>query len=140
MFMRVKPKKRNLRTGLYAKLAPRYVGPFEILARIGPIADQLVLPPYIRIHDGFNISLLKKYIVDQSHIINWDNVQVELEAYFHTEPMCFLDRREIQLQKQIIVQVKVQWKHYSEDEATWEREEIMRQNFPILFQDFNNIE
>ena len=72
--MRVKPKKRKLRSGLYAKLAPRYVGPFEILARIRPIAYQLALPPYISIHDVFHISLLKKYIVDKSHIINWDNV------------------------------------------------------------------
>ena len=54
--------------------------------------------------------------------------------------MCILDKREIKLQKHTIVQVKVQWKHYSIEEATWEREEIMRQNFPILFQDFNNIE
>ena len=52
--------------------------------------------------------------------------------------MCILDRREIQLRKQVIVQVKEQWKHYSEEEATWEREEIMRQNFPTLFQNFND--
>ena len=52
--------------------------------------------------------------------------------------MCILDKREIRVQKHIIVQVKVQWKHYLEEEATWEREEIMRQNFPALFQNYNN--
>ena len=52
--------------------------------------------------------------------------------------MCTLDRREIQLWKHIIVQVKVQWKHYSEEEATWEKEETMRHNFPTLFQNFND--
>ena len=74
VFLRVKPKKSKLRIGLYAKLAPRYVGPFENFARIGPVAYQLALPPYIRIHDVFHIYLLKKYVVDQSHIINRDSV------------------------------------------------------------------
>ena len=65
---------------------------------------------------------------------------MEPEGDFHTEPMCILNKREIQLRKQTIVQVKVQRKHYSPKEATWEREEIMRQNFLALFQDFNNID
>ena len=63
---------------------------------------------------------------------------MELEVDFHIKPMCILYKREIQLQKQIIIQVKVQWKHYSEEEATWGREEIMRENFPALFQNYNN--
>ena len=50
------------------------MGPFEILSRIGHVAYQLTLPPYLRIRNVFYISLLKKYVVDQSHIINWDNV------------------------------------------------------------------
>ena len=83
---------------------------------------QLALPPYLRINDVLHISQLKKYVVDQSHIINQDNVQEEPEGDFNTEPICILDRRVIQLRKQVIVQVKVQWKHYSEEEFTWERE------------------
>ena len=114
------------------------MGHFEILARIGPVAYQLALPPYIRIHDVFHIPLLKKYVVDQYHIINWHNVQVGPEGNFHTNPMCIPDKRKNYLQKHTSVQVKVQWKHYSEEEDTWEREEIMRQNFLSLFQDFNN--
>ena len=59
MFLRVKQKKSKLRSRLYAKLAPRYVGPFEMLARIGCVAYQLALPPYLIILDVFHISLLK---------------------------------------------------------------------------------
>ena len=50
------------------------MGPFEILAIIGHVAYQLALPPYLRIQDVFDISLLKKYVANQYHIINWDNV------------------------------------------------------------------
>ena len=64
---------------------------------------------------------------------------MEPEGCFHTKPMCILDRREIQPRKKIIVQV-VQWKKYSEEEATREREDIMRQNFHALFQNFNDID
>ena len=74
VFLRVQPKKNKLRTWIYTKHAPRYVGPFENLARIGHVAYQLALLPNIIIHDVFHISLLKKYVVDQSHTINWDNV------------------------------------------------------------------
>ena len=63
---------------------------------------------------------------------------MEPEGDFHTEPMCIIDKTEIQLQKHTIVQAKVQWKHYLAEETTWKIEEIMRQNFPALFQDFNN--
>ena len=65
---------------------------------------------------------------------------MEREGDFHTEPMCILDRRQIHLRKHIIVQVKVQWKHYSEEEATWEREEIMRHKFHVLFQNYSDID
>ena len=65
---------------------------------------------------------------------------MEPKGNFHIELTCILDIREIQIRKQVIVQVKVQWKHYSKEEATWEREEIMRQNFLALFPNFNNTE
>ena len=55
VFLRVKPKKSTLRAGLFGKLDPRYVGPFEILARIGLVAYQLALPPYIRVHDVIHV-------------------------------------------------------------------------------------
>ena len=61
----------------------------------------------MRIHDVFHIYLLKKYVFDQSHVVKWDNVQVEPEGDFHTEPMHILDKREIHLRKHTIVQVKV---------------------------------
>jgi hypothetical protein len=73
------------------KMAPRFCGLFEILARIGPVAYQLALPANLRIHNVFHVSLLKKYIHDLTHMINWNLVWVEPEGEFQVEPQCILD-------------------------------------------------
>jgi hypothetical protein len=81
----------------------------------------------------FHVSLLKKYVHDPNHVIDWTVIQVEPEGEFHPEPQCILDRRETMLQNRAIVQVKVQWKHFGVDEATWELEDAMRLAYPFFF-------
>lgn len=77
VFLQVKPFKSSIRYGKGSKLAPRYVGPFEILERMGPIAYCLALPPSLsRIHNVFHVSFLKKYKLDSSHVLRWDALQV----------------------------------------------------------------
>jgi hypothetical protein len=113
VYLRVKEKKSSLKLGRCTKLAPRFCGPFEVLARIGPVAYQLALPTNLKVHNVFHISLLKKYVHDPTHI---------------------LDKKETMLWNRVIVQVKVQWKHFSPEEATWELEDVMRKTYPTLFQ------
>ena len=79
MFVKVKPRKSSFKLGTCAKLAPRYCVSFEILTRV---AYQLALPPNIRIHNAFHISILKKYVHDATHVIDWNVIQVEQERYF----------------------------------------------------------
>ena len=110
-----------------------YCGPFQILSRIGQVAYQLALPPTLRVHNVFHISVLKKYVRDATHVINWNDVQVEPKGYFLVEPNCILERREISLEKHTIGQVKVQWNHLSPKEATWELESHIGDAYPILF-------
>ena len=60
-------------------------------------------------------------------------IQVELEREFLPESQCILDRKETPLRNITIAQVKVQWKHFVPDEATWKMEDAMRQAYPIFF-------
>ena len=74
VFIKVRPKKSSLRLGSCAKLAPLYCGPFEILSKIGQVAYQLALPPNLRVHNVFHISVLKKYVHDATRVVNWIDV------------------------------------------------------------------
>ena len=113
VFIKVRPKKSSLKLGSCAKLVPQYCGPFEILYRMGQVAYQLDLPPNLKVHNVFHISVLKKYVHDATQVINWNDVQVEPEEDFIVEVDCILERREILLQNHTIGQVKVQWKYLS---------------------------
>ena len=105
VFIKVRPKKSSLILGSSAKLEPRFCEPFKVLSRMGQVAYQLDLPPNLKVHNVFHIFVLTKYVHDGTHVINWNDVQVE--------PDCILDRREILLRNRTIGQVKVQWKHLS---------------------------
>jgi hypothetical protein len=78
-------------------LAPQYCGPFEFLDRVGPIAYRLSLPPTVKAQNVFPVSLLKKYVHDANHIINWFVIYMEPEGEFPIEPQCILDRKETSL-------------------------------------------
>ena len=107
MYLRVRPRKISLRMGAHAKLAPRYFGPFEILDRVGPIAYILALTPTVKEHNVFHVSLLKKYVHESNHIIDWFLIQVEKEGELFQEPQCIIDRKETPLRNITITQVKV---------------------------------
>ena len=77
VYIKLKPKKNSLRLGKYSKLAPSYCGPFEILAKVGLVAYQLALPPNIKVHNVFHVSILKIYVHDVFHVIDWNVIQVD---------------------------------------------------------------
>ena len=71
VYLRVRPRKSSLRMGACSNMAPQYFGPFEILDKVGPVAYRLALPPTMKEHNVFYISLIKKYVHDSNHIIDW---------------------------------------------------------------------
>ena len=93
VFLKVRAKKSSLRLGSCKKLAGRFYGSFEILSRIGLVAYELALPPSINVHNVFHVSLLKKYVHDPNHLVDWCVIQVEPEGGFQVQPVGILDRK-----------------------------------------------
>ena len=105
VLLKVKPKKISLKLGSCTKLATRFYGPFEILDRIGPIAYMLALPSSMNVYNLFNVSLLKKYVHDPNHVIDWHLIWVETEGDFQVQPMRVLDKNFKMLQNRVIEMV-----------------------------------
>jgi hypothetical protein len=109
VFLKVKANISSLKLRKCSKLAARYCGPFEILERIGPVAYMLTLPESMTVHNVFHVSLLKKYVSDANHVIDWNVIQVEQEGALQVHPVRILDKKRKQLWNRAIRIVKVQW-------------------------------
>jgi hypothetical protein len=93
VMLKVSPWKEVVRFGKKSKLAPRYVGPFEILERIGPVAYRLKLPQELSgVHETFHVSNLKKYLSDENLVIPLDEVQLDDKMHFLEEHVEIMDR------------------------------------------------
>jgi hypothetical protein len=77
VFLKLKSNRSSLKLGNCSKLATRYCGPFEILERIISVAYMIAFSASMFVHNVFHVSLLKKYIHDVNHFINWNVIQVE---------------------------------------------------------------
>ena len=70
VFLKISPWKGVLRFGRRGNLSPRFIGPCEVVSKVGPVAYRLKLPPELsRIHDTFHVSMLRKYIPNPSHVL-----------------------------------------------------------------------
>ncbi|KAL5554185.1 hypothetical protein UlMin_041586 [Ulmus minor] len=138
VFLKVAPMKGVMRFGKRGKLSPRFVGPFEILERIGDLAYRVALPPAMSgIHNVFHVSMLRKYTPDPSHVLSYDTLDLRQDLTFEESPVRILDREERELRQKKIRLVKVLWKNHEVEEATWEREDEMRTKYPHIFVNLN---
>ncbi|GKA51183.1 hypothetical protein Tco_0744379 [Tanacetum coccineum] len=113
VLLKVTPWKGVVRFGKKGKLAPRYVGPFEILERIGLVAYRLRLPEELNsVHDTFHVSNSKKCLADANLHVPLNEIKIDKTLRLVEEPVEIMDR-----------------------EFTWEREDYMKSKYPQLFVD-----
>ena len=117
--MKLSPWRKILWFGKKGKLSPRFIKPYEILERIGPIAYCLALPPeLVKLHNVFYVSMLQKYHYDESHILPVQDVQVQSDFTYDGEPKVILACEVKQLWNKQVPLVKVLWQHHIMEEAT----------------------
>ena len=134
VFIKVAPMKGVMRFGKKGKLSPRYVGPYEVVKRIGVVAYELALPETMSaIHNTFHVSMLKKCVSNPELVIEPQVVQIQANLSYEEQPIQILHRRVKKLRNKEIALVKVLWKNHRVEEATWEPEEEMRVKYPALF-------
>ncbi|GJW14725.1 reverse transcriptase domain-containing protein [Tanacetum coccineum] len=134
VLLKVSPWKGVIHFGKKGKLAPRYVGPFEILERIGPVAYRLRLPEKLSsVHDTFHVLNLKKCLADGNLHVPLDEIKVDKTLRFVEEPVEIMDCEVKSLKRSKIPIVKVYWNSKHSPEFTWEHEDHMRAKYPQLF-------
>ncbi|XP_030970064.1 uncharacterized protein LOC115990369 [Quercus lobata] len=126
VFLKVAPMKGVMGFGKKGKLSPR----FEILKRIGKVAYELALPPtLVGVHNMFYVSMMRKYISDPSHVLNYEPLKIKDNLTYEEVPIQILDRKDQVLCTKPISLVKVLWKNHTMEEASWEREDEMKSNY-----------
>ena len=134
VFLKVSPWKGVARFGKRGKLSPRFIGPYEVLEKVGPVAYKLALPSELaQIHDVFHVSMLRRYRSDPSHVIMGQPIEIKDNLSYIEDPVQILDTKIKQLRNRRIPMVNVGWWNHSREEATWKTEEHMRKNYPHLF-------
>ena len=122
------------RFGIKGKLAPRYVGPFVIIERIGDVAYRLDLPSYLSdVHDVFHVLMLKKNTTDLSHVLPYAEIPLQVDVTYEEQLVKILAREVRMFHHRETSMVKVLWERHSEEEATWELESEMYEKYPHLF-------
>ena len=130
------PKRGVVRFGKRGKLLSKFVGPFEILERVGTVAYRLALPPSMSgVHKVFHVFMLRKYTPDPAHVVDWGQIEVGTVGTFDEGPVCIVDSRDQVLRRKTVRLVRVLWQHYGVEESTWERKDTMRATYPFLSRD-----
>ncbi|KAA3470780.1 DNA/RNA polymerases superfamily protein [Gossypium australe] len=134
VFLKVSPWKKVLRFGKKSKLSLRFIGPYEVIEEIGPVAYYLLLLLELeRIHDVFHVSMFRRYRSNPSHIVPIKKIEVRSGLSYEEEPVAILDREVKLLHSKTVPLVKVLWCNQKTVEATRESEDIMRRQYPYLF-------
>jgi hypothetical protein len=130
-YLKVSPMKGVSRFRVKGKLAPRYIGPFPILERYGPVAYRLqLLETLSAVHNVFHVSQLNKCLRVPDRIVEVTDVALEPDLTYSEHPIRVLDQKDRITRRRTLKFYKIQWNQHTEDEATWETQDFLDKNFP----------
>ena len=126
--------KKVQRFGVRRKLAPRYIGLYQIIAQKAPVAYKLQLPPEMRaIFNVFHVSQLKKCLRVPEEAIEPASVKIQSDLTYEERPIRVLEEMERVTHSKVIKFYKEIWNNHSEQDATWEREDYLREVYPVFY-------
>ena len=138
VFLKVSPWKKVMRFGKRGKLSPRFIGPYEVIEKVGPVAYRLALPLDLeKIHNVFHVLMLRRYRSNPSHIVSLETIELRPDLTYKEEPVEILAREVKELWNKRIPLVKVLWRYHKTEDARWESEDTMRQQYLQLFTEGN---
>ncbi|XP_010675340.1 uncharacterized protein LOC104891354 [Beta vulgaris subsp. vulgaris] len=121
VFSKVLPTKGVIRFDKKGKLSAKHIGPYEILQRVGKVAYKLTLPmEFEKMHDAFHIFQLKRYILDENHVLEPERIEIDSSLTHEERPVKILDRKMHSTHNKDVSTVKVLWSNDESEEATWE--------------------
>ena len=131
VFLKVSPWKKVMKFRKNSKLGPRFIGPYEVIEKVGPMVYHLALPPELeKIHNVFHVSMLRRYRSDPSHVVSSEITKRRPDLTYEEEQVEIFAREVKELRNNRIPLVKVLWRNHKTEEATWESEEVMRHQYP----------
>jgi hypothetical protein len=129
--LQVSPMKGVKRFGMKGKLAPRYIGPFPILEKCGPVAYKLeLLPSLAGVHDIFHMSQLKKCLKAPMDVVLPEVARLEAYLTYPEHLINILDQKSHVTKRKAVKFFKVQWSNHSEEQARWKSEDFLRSRHP----------
>ena len=133
VFLKIPPVRGTLRFSQKGKLVKRYIGPYEILTKIGDVVYILALLLELSgIHNVFHVSMLKKYVPNPTHTLQHELLEIREDASYVDRPSKITDTKEQELRNQTIHWVKVLWKNHDSEEATWNLRDQVQRKYPHL--------
>ena len=108
--LKVNPKRGVVRFGKHGKLSSRFIGPFDILEKVGTFAYRLALPLSMTgVHEVFHVSMLREYTPDPAHVVDWGQIEIDTDGTFEEGPVCIVDSRDQVLRRKTVRLVRVLW-------------------------------
>jgi DNA primase catalytic subunit len=119
------------------KIAPRYVGPYNITKQKGDVAYKLQLPPEMSaIFDVFHVSQLKRCLRIPEEAIALTNIKLQSDLTYEEKPIRVLEEMERVTRSKVIKFYKVVWNNHSEQDVTWEQDDYLREVYPAFVKEW----